>query len=215
VVNVELQGKRSGVFINRMVFYSCKLMVEELQSGEDYAAVRPVYCVAICNFIMLPEEPDYINHTCQCVKKSGKQLTDLINMVIVELPKMPANNDGSRAWPVLQCFRCKTIEEAEMHATTYPEVKGIVAGLRRFSLVKEIRSAYDLYQKAKRDRRMWENEYHSRGLEEGAAREREKWEAVVAEKDAALQSEKEALRREMERLRRLTGEAPDRSSGLC
>jgi uncharacterized protein (DUF3084 family) len=106
-----------------------------------------------------------------------------------------------------------------MHAITYPRVKEIVADLRGFSLVKEFRAAYDLAMKARRDRKMWQDEYHARGMEEGlqegAAREREKWDAVRSENEAvrseneavmseneAVMSENEELRRELERLRR-------------
>jgi hypothetical protein len=90
-----------------------------------------------------------------------------------------------------------------MHAKAYPGVREIVADLREFSLAKELRSAYDLFQKAQRDRKMWEDEYFLQGAEQ----EREKWEAVRSENKAvlsenkAVMSENEALRRELERMR--------------
>jgi predicted transposase/invertase (TIGR01784 family) len=205
VINVELQVEKGRVFTNRLVYYLTKLAGEQLHGGNNYDLIRPVYCAAICNFIMLPELPGYVHRFSLREEESGMLLTDLLNIVTIELKKLPELDDGSRAWPVLQCFRCKTAKEAEMHAIAYPQVKEIVAELRRFSLVKEVRAAYNLYHKARCDRKMWEDEYHSRGIEEGAAREREKWEAVRSENEAVL-SENEALRREVERLRRMAGE---------
>jgi hypothetical protein len=100
------------------------------------------------------------------------------------------------------------VKEAEMHAKTYPGIGRIVSDLREFSLPRELRSLYNLFQKAQRDRWMWEDEYFRRGRAEGAAHEREKWEAVRSEneevrsKNEAVMSENEALRRELERVRR-------------
>jgi hypothetical protein len=165
---------------------------------------------------MTSDSTRYIHRYTLLEEETGELFTGLQNIVIIELPKMPKTDDGNGAWPVLECFRCKTIEEAEMHANTYPKVKEIVADLRSFSLVKEIRSAYDLALKAQRDRKMWQDEFHARGMEEGlqegllegAAREREKWDAVRSENEAvrskneAVMSENEELRRELERLRK-------------
>ncbi|MDR1469077.1 MAG: Rpn family recombination-promoting nuclease/putative transposase [Spirochaetaceae bacterium] len=217
VFDAEVQIEKSGFFHNRLVYYLCRLITEQLRKGHKYDKIRPAYCIAICNFAFLPSLPGYIHRFELREGKSGALFTDLLNIVIIELPKMPKENDGSEAWPILKCFRCKTGEEAEMHAKAYPKVREIVAELREFSLTREIRSAYNMYQKAWRDREMWKDEYHARGMEEGrkegleqgreqgreqgleqgAAQERKKWES----ENEALQSEVEALRRELERAR--------------
>jgi predicted transposase/invertase (TIGR01784 family) len=195
--DVELQVYKTRFFHNRLVYYQSRLIVEQLPRGYQYEQIRPVYCIAICNFVDLPNLPGYIHYFAHREEKSGTLFTDLQNTVIIELPKMPKEDDGNGAWPVLECFRCKTVEEAEMHAKAYPKIREIVADLRGFSLVKEIRAAYELWQKERRDRMMWEEEYRLRGVEEGTAREREKWES----KFEAVRSENEALRKELERLR--------------
>lgn len=231
VIDVELQVQKTPFFSSRLVFYKDKLVVEQAGRGRHYGRIRPVYCVAICNFIMLPKQPGYIHHICLCDAKSGAVFTDLENLIIIELPKMSKISDGSKGWPVLECFRCKTVEEAEMHAKVYPAIKDIVAGLRGFSLTKEFRMAYDQYMIAREDRKLMDEEIRSQcmregreegiekgiekgrvegrkeGMTEGAARERKKWEALMSEKEAELQtakaalSENEAMRRELERLR--------------
>jgi hypothetical protein len=184
-----------------------------------------VYCVVICDFAVLPELPKYIHHIALRDEKSGTLFTNLENIVIIELPKMPLEDDGSKAWPVLQCFRCKTGEEAEMLARAYPAVKEIVTSLREFSLGKELRWRYNSYMKAWRDREAYKAEYFARGIEEGATQEREKWMSEVEEERSKFEAERsksetllskfeaerskaeeersraEALERELERLR--------------
>jgi predicted transposase/invertase (TIGR01784 family) len=195
--DVEVQVQKTAFFHNRLVYYQSRLLADQLRKGHRYGQLRPVYCIAICNFIDLPSLPGYIHYFEQREEKSGTLFTDLQNMVIIELPKMPRENDGSGAWPVLECFRCKTEKEAVMLAKAYPKIREIVADLREFSLAKEFHIMREMRWKAHLDRIMWQDEYRMRGLEEGleegAAREREKWEAV--------RSENESLRKELERLR--------------
>jgi predicted transposase/invertase (TIGR01784 family) len=193
---IDLQAENNRLFPNRMVYYLCRLTVEQLRRGHNYDRLRPVYCVAICNFRILPDDSRYIHRFALRDESNGEIFTNLQNMVIIELPKMPNEDDGSGAWPVLECFRCKTIEEAEMHAKAYPGIREIVEELKSFSLTKEVRAAYEMYQKTRRDREMWKYEYREQ--------ERERWEAAVSaavsEKEA-VNAENEALRRELERLR--------------
>jgi predicted transposase/invertase (TIGR01784 family) len=211
--DVEVQIQKARFFHDRLVYYQSKLLSDQLRKGYRYEKLRPVYCIAICNFIDQPGLPGYIHYYEHRDRESGTLFTGLQNTVIIELPKMPREDDGSGAWPVLECFRCKTAEEAEMHAKTYPKVRDIVEELKRFSLGRELRAVYDMRLKASLDRKMWEDEFHARGLErglkegmeqgleQGAAREREKWEAVRFENEAA-RSKIEALERELARLRR-------------
>jgi hypothetical protein len=41
-----------------------------------------------------------IRHICSCGKENGGVFTDLENIVIIELPKVPRTDDGSKVWPV-------------------------------------------------------------------------------------------------------------------
>jgi predicted transposase/invertase (TIGR01784 family) len=240
--DVELQVQKTPVFPDRLAFYLGKLAGGQLRPGEKYdkLRLRPVYCVAVCNFAVLPGLPGYIHRFSLREDECGAQFTKMMNIITIALPKMPKENDGSRMWPVLECFRCKTVEEAEMHAKSYPAIGKIVAELREFSLSRKFRYTWEQREKAWRDRKMLEDEFRSQGLQagmqegiqkgmqagmregiqkgiqegmqegiqkgiqEGAAREREKWEALMSEKDA-----------ELERLRRIAGEASGGSGGIC
>jgi hypothetical protein len=68
----------------------------------------------------------------------------------------------------LQCFRCKTGEEAGVLAKASPAARDILDDLRNFSLEKEIRSSYSFCMKAWRDREAYKDGYLARGIEEGA-----------------------------------------------
>jgi hypothetical protein len=87
-----------------------------------------------------PTLPGYIHYFAQREEKSGILSADLQNTVIIELPKVPRENGGSGAWLVLECFRCKTKKEAEMHTKAYPKMREIVTELREFSQAKELRA---------------------------------------------------------------------------
>ncbi|MDR0640079.1 MAG: hypothetical protein LBG27_14485 [Spirochaetaceae bacterium] len=52
-----------------------------------------------------------------------------------------------------------------MLAKAYPAARDILDDLRNFSLAKEIRSSYNFYMKAWRDRDAYKDEYLARGIE--------------------------------------------------
>ncbi|MDR0640080.1 MAG: Rpn family recombination-promoting nuclease/putative transposase [Spirochaetaceae bacterium] len=70
-----------------------------MRRGRNYDKIRPAYCVAICGFTVLPELPGYIHNIALREEKTGALFTNLENAVIIELPKMPQEDNGSRARP--------------------------------------------------------------------------------------------------------------------
>ncbi|MDR3337658.1 MAG: Rpn family recombination-promoting nuclease/putative transposase [Treponema sp.] len=65
-------------------------------------------------------------------RRQGKEFTDLIKIVTVELPKVPKEANGSEEWPWLQFFKCKTMEEMMELAQRFPRLGKAV------ELMKEI-----------------------------------------------------------------------------
>jgi predicted transposase/invertase (TIGR01784 family) len=59
--------------------------------------------------------------------------TDLLKVVILELPKLPEKGDEA-VWPWLQFFKCKKQEEFEMLAMKHPELKEAVSCVKKMSL---------------------------------------------------------------------------------
>jgi flagellar biosynthesis/type III secretory pathway protein FliH len=119
--------------------------------------------------------------------------TDLQQYVILELPKLPEEDDGHPAWPFLQFFKCGTEEEFEMLGKRHPEVKPQVEEYQRISWSEKRRLLADHWEKQRRDAaaamHYARNEGREEGLEEGRAESRQALEEnqqALAEKDRDL-----------------------------
>jgi hypothetical protein len=70
---------------------------------------------------------------------------------IVELPKVPAESDGSTVWDWMKFLKGKRKEDFEMVAERNAEVRGAVNMLYRLSEDPEVRAQMEFREKARRD----------------------------------------------------------------
>jgi hypothetical protein len=115
--------------------------------------------------------------------------TDLQEYVILELPKLPDEDDGHPAWPFLKFFKCGTEEEFEMLGKRHPEVNSQVEEYQRISWSQRRRLLADYWEKQRRDAAAAMHYARNEGLEEGRAESQQ----ALAEKDRALTEKDQAL----------------------
>jgi hypothetical protein len=149
------------------------------------------------------------------LRKSGKLFTDLQQYVILELPKLPDEDDGHPVWPFLQFFKCGTEEEFEVLWKRHPEVQPQVEEYQRISWSEKRRLLAEHWEKQRRDAAAAMHYARNEGLEEGRAESQQALEEsrqALAKKDQALAENRQALEenqqmlaekdREIEELRR-------------
>jgi predicted transposase/invertase (TIGR01784 family) len=116
VLHIEVQASPDKGMIPRTLYYQAGLVSEQLGSGGRYRSIRRTISIVIANYVMLPDEaPDRYKNAYQFLNTlSHKPFTDLQEVIILELPKVPEEDDGSGLWPWLQYFKCRTEEELSM-----------------------------------------------------------------------------------------------------
>ncbi|MDR3336024.1 MAG: Rpn family recombination-promoting nuclease/putative transposase, partial [Treponema sp.] len=126
VLHVEVQVAPGADIVPRTLYYQGKLVTEQLNAGEPYGKIRRTVSVIILNYTLLTEEPAgrYKNTYRFLNTGSHKPFTDLQEIVILELPKVPDTDDGSGLWAWLRYFKCETMEELDMLAKKHPELAG-------------------------------------------------------------------------------------------
>ena len=97
--------------------------------------------------------------------EKGRIFTDLMQVVIIELPKVPKEEDGP-LWAWLQFFKCKSMEECQMLVKKHPELKKAAICVRRTSLSDRLKWTLFTLEMQKRDEREWK-----RSVREEAQRE--------------------------------------------
>jgi predicted transposase/invertase (TIGR01784 family) len=200
-VSIDVQVLRYKAMQSRVVYYNSKMVTEQMKSGYRYEAIRQTISVVITNHELLPDEEDYLNCYELRNSKNGKLFTDLQKYVILELPKVPGEDDGRPVWPYLQFFKCRRKEEFEMLWKKRPEVRPQVEEYQRISWSARRRLLADYWEKQRRDAQAATDYARDEGREEGRAESQQ----ALAEKDRALAEKDQALTekdREIAELRR-------------
>jgi predicted transposase/invertase (TIGR01784 family) len=197
-VAIELQALPYRAMRERIVFCNDKAIVEQLKSGSGYATLRQTISVAITNYTLLAEEGAYLNRIDLRNRESGNLFTDLQHYVILELSKLPEEDDGHPVWPYLRFFKCRTKEEFEMLKQQHPEMQGPVEAYERLSLRKRWRMIADLQEKQRRDARAALDYARDEGLAEGLEKGREEGRAESQQVIAEQGREIEELRRRLQ-----------------
>jgi predicted transposase/invertase (TIGR01784 family) len=205
VFHVEVQVAPDSDFIPRSMYYQGRQIVDQLDAGDPYRKIQRTVTITILNYVLLKDEPpdQYKNVYCFLNTRSHKAFTDLQEFVILELPKLPEDDDGTALWPWLKYFKCKTMEELEMLATKYPEVTQAVQQVRRMS--SPIRALRDLlfdYEDAHR-LRMGQDAYVR---EEGYKEAEGKYQEAEAKYQEAEVKYQEAEKKYEERVQQLEEE---------
>jgi len=155
IIHIELQVDKTAHLKNRILYYAARLIGDQLSWGDDYDKLHQVISIVICNHVLLDEEKSYVNRY-KLRNDTNKSFTDMLQLVILELPKLPETAD-SVIWPWLRFFTCKSKEEFEMLAQQYPDLEKPIFCARKMSLWEKWRD-YQFH------RNLWKTDARMREL---------------------------------------------------
>ena len=152
IMDIEIQVNPSRDIGKRLSFYKSMLIVEQIAQSEQYNVIQRVICICITDFILFTEEKDYLNNFVFMNPRNGLCFKDIPEEVYtLELPKVPAEDDGTEVWEWMRFLRAKRKEEFEMAAVKNPEIRKAVDRLYELSADGKVRAEYEMRQKARRD----------------------------------------------------------------
>ena len=167
-IDLEMQVLSFAHWDARALFYLGKLFTEQLQAGDSYAQLKKCIHVSILNFIHIPQDQEYFHSICLCDRKTGKEYTDLFELLILELKKLPAKKEGED--PLLQWLRflgAKNREELKSMTHDNEYLAEAFTELDKLSSDEQKRLEYEARQKALRDYNSLMEDAETRGLEKG------------------------------------------------
>lgn len=119
-MDLEMQVAYFGSWDKRVLFYLSKLYTEQIQKGDDYEKLKKCIHVGVLDFIRFPESEECYHKINLCNCKSGEIYTDLLELHILELPKLPKVrakleqggmvSDDEMVLQWMEFFSCKTQE---------------------------------------------------------------------------------------------------------
>ena len=155
-VNIEVQVATQEYFGKRSLYYWARLY-NSLKSGDEYENLKRTVVISILDFILFEDEAEAKNwHSCFGVydKKTGKRLTEDLEMHFIELPKWKIYKDikdmNSLEWWTSYFDKKTNAEEMEGIAMYAPMVGEAIKRENIFTQDEIKRRAYELKKKRNR-----------------------------------------------------------------
>ena len=101
--NVEVQLEALGA-VQRIAFYGCEMFAGQLQAGQGYETLRPVYGIWLIDDILWPEATA-VHHTFRLTDKdSGRVLEDTLEIHTLELARYNVKESELSTASELDCW---------------------------------------------------------------------------------------------------------------
>lgn len=152
ILNVEVQVSDFPQMRDRIVFYTSKMITEQIGKGEAYD-LKKVISIVITDYRMITENEEYHNIYHLYDKNTDSKFTDVVEINILELPKLPKETDKTDLWNWLKFLQVKDEEDFDMIAKTNPNIKKAVGVLMDLSQDERTRLIAEEREKAMRDER--------------------------------------------------------------
>ena len=192
---VEMQIDWTDSFKQRLLFGTSQAVVKQLQKGQIYQLLQPVYGLGIIADVWDEEDPEWYHH--YRLVKSGEKKEDIIEhlqLIFVELPKFkPHSREGKQ----LQLLWLRFLREIDEKTTevapellNVPEIHEAIELAEQAAYTPSELNAYESYWNSVRTERTLLQGRYDEGKVEGIAEERARAEQEKAELLAKAKEEK-------------------------
>ena len=167
-IDLEMQVDFFDFWANRSIFYLSKMYTSQIKSGESYDQLKKCIHVSILSDTYFPNDNRYYRQIAFCDTQTGEIYSDLMEMHILELSKLPPedkNEDGIILWMRFLGGKCK--EDFEKMAEKDVYIGEAYELLKNLSADEKKRIEYEYREKCIRDHNMMMQTATRRGLEAG------------------------------------------------
>ena len=206
-LDLEMQVVTTLYWFQRTVFYLSKMVTGQMKKGDSYSKLQPCIHIGILDYCFFKDDDRFYHHIGLCDKETGEISTNLLQMHIFELPKLPPesrNETDLTHW--MRFFGGKRREDFAKMAEKDKYIDEAYKELEQLSADERKRLEYEAREKALRDHMMFVESAHEmarQAVEKEFAEARQKFEAeknnFEAEKNN-LEAEKNNLEAEKNNL---------------
>lgn len=151
MIDVEVQVSDIPQMRERILFYTAKMITEQINKGEDYSVIKNVVSIVITDYRLIPENQQYHNRYCLYDPNTSSLFTDILEVNTLELPKLPGEDDHTALWDWMLFFKSEREEDFSMLAEKKPQLKKAVGVLMELSQDERTRLLCEEREKARRD----------------------------------------------------------------
>jgi predicted transposase/invertase (TIGR01784 family) len=151
-MDFEMQVTAMDYWTKRILFYLGKMYTGQLKAGESYEKLKKCIHVGILDFIHFPDDDRCYRKIIFCDKDTGEEYTDLLDIHVLELEKLPKeeqDESGIIRW--MRFLGAKSREEFEKMAKEDSYIDEAYEMLKHMSADEKKRLEYEAREKAIRD----------------------------------------------------------------
>ncbi|MDO4312820.1 MAG: Rpn family recombination-promoting nuclease/putative transposase [Eubacteriales bacterium] len=167
-LDMEMQVAYFEYWDNRILFYLGKMYTDQIHKGEPYSKLQKCIHVSILDFIHFKDDMECYRKIHFRDDKTGDIYTDLFELQILELQKLPPEvKKGEDVIEWMRFFSGKTREEFEHMAKTNEYLDEAYNMLKEISADEMKRMEYEAREKALKDYNTQMLCAENRGIEQG------------------------------------------------
>ena len=166
IIDIEVQIKPQRSIWKRMLFYTSKMVVEQVKTGYQYDQIHRVISILIADFVMVTENAGYHNRFRLYDENSRARFPDSLEINVLELPKI-RETDGTPLGNWLRFFSAKTEEDFMTVAQTNPAINEAWGRIKVLSGDERARALAEAREKARLDLDSYLGDARYEGRQEG------------------------------------------------
>ena len=168
-INIEIQLWYMSAWANRSIFYVARMITEQTEINKKYSNIKKCVGISILDFEYIRQCNKF--HTVYHFREDAENLmyTDVMEIHVVELPKLPSLNDGTSLYDWVKFIKDETREEFEMLAKQSKYLEAAYETLDQISADEEKRHQYLRREVALYDQNTLMEENYERGKMAGKA----------------------------------------------
>ena len=167
-IDFEMQVIYYNYWAKRTIYYLGKMYTEQMKSGDDYKKLQKCIQVSILDHVLIPEDNECYRRISFCDTKTGKEYSDMMEIHILELPKLPVEEkEDTDLMQWMRFLGGKNREDLKKMAEKNANLQEAYNELDRLSADERKRLEYDARQKAIRDKHLILETGLELGREEG------------------------------------------------
>ena len=169
---VEMQMYWNRNFQQRVIINASKAVVKQLDEGEDFSLVQPVYCLNLVNDIGFKSALDEFYHDYAIVNVAhSDRIIEGLRFIFIELPKFKPQSIAEKKMAVLWLRFLTEInrktKEAPAELLENEDTRKALSIVEKSAMTEGQLYAYDKFWMAVADEAGRMEERYHRGLEEG------------------------------------------------
>lgn len=175
---VEMQMIWSPEFRQRVLFNASKAYVRQIDSGEEYELLQPVYSLNLVNEIFEPDLKGFYHYYRLVHIEHSEKVIDGLHLIFVELPKFNPHTYSEKKMQVLWLRYLTEINEQTREVPedlmANPEVKKAVTALEESAFTEAQLLGYEKFWDIISVEKTLYNSAERRGMEKGMKKGLEK-----------------------------------------